>query len=203
MPDSQETDRHYKAMLDSVSVVDGIVAEPAPYLDSEQRLRANVEHLEIMLGKDWWDGYDLTLINDAVSEGNTRLQEIAQSGVERPRNFTEEQARLYSQVKSTYSRVMSPIAKAYPAEEREGWAEQVQAAQEVLAGGQNDLIDALRAPTGETAAEMAQAIIAKRQEYLALYGSVTAARRGLDAQIAAATTLADLDAINVHAAFGI
>lgn len=113
----------------------------------------------------------------------------------------EYRAELHRSAQVAYSHVMLPIAKAYPAEEREGWAEQVEAAQEVLAGGQNDLIDALRAPTGETAQEMAQRIITKRQEYLALYGAATATRRGLDAQIVAATTHAELDAIDVQGAF--
>ena len=102
-----------------------------------------------------------------------------------------------------YSEAMRPISAAYPPEEREGWAEQVAAAQEVVTGGQNDLIDALRHPTGETALEMAQRIIAKRAEYLVSYGQVTAARRGVEAQIEAANTLADLEAIDVRAAFGL
>ena len=118
-----------------------------------------------------------------------------------PRDFAEEQASLYEATKQAYSRAMRPISTEYPAEEREGWAEQVAAAQEVLAGGQNDLIDALCAPTGETATEMANIIILKRQQYLAMYGAVTAVRRYLDAQIESATTIAELDAIDVQAAF--
>lgn len=115
----------------------------------------------------------------------------------------ETRADLHRLAKSAYSRAMAPIAAQYPPEEREGWQEQVAAAQEVLAGGQNNLIDALRAPTGETAVEMAQAIITKRQQYLTAYGQVTAARRGLSAQIEAATTLAELDSINIDAVFGL
>jgi len=111
--------------------------------------------------------------------------------------------KLTEETKRAYSQATQPIGAQYPPEEREGWPEQVAAAQEVLAGGQNDLIDALRQPTGETAMGMAQAIIAKRQEYLMAYGQVTAARRRLSAQIEAATTLADLDAIDVNAAFGL
>lgn len=120
-----------------------------------------------------------------------------------PEEVEEARARLHAAAHSAYSRAMAPISTGYPAEEREGWAEQVAAAQEVLSGGQNDLIDALRAPTGETATEMANTIITKRQQYLVAYGQVTAARRGLAAQIEAATTLADLDAIDVNAAFGL
>lgn len=119
------------------------------------------------------------------------------------KSVTDYRAEVQAKADRTYSRVMSPIAQVYPPEEREGWSEQVAAAQEVLAGGQNDLIDALRSATGETATDMAQRIITKRSEYLTLYGAATAARRGLNAQIAAATTHADLDAIDVIAAFGL
>jgi hypothetical protein len=115
----------------------------------------------------------------------------------------ERKPQLHDAAKSAYSRAMQPISTQYPAEEREGWAEQVAAAQEVLSGGQNNLIDALRAPTGETAQAMAQTIIDKRAMYLVAYGQITSARRGLSAQIEAATTLAELDAIDVNAAFGL
>jgi len=120
-----------------------------------------------------------------------------------PEEIETERVRKYREVIRSYSEAMRPIGSAYPPEEREGWAEQVAAAQEVVTGGQNDLIDALRAPTGETALEMAQRIIAKRGEYLVAYGQVTAARRALDAQIAAATDLADLQSIDVRKGFGL
>jgi hypothetical protein len=115
----------------------------------------------------------------------------------------ERKPQLYDAAKAAYSRAMYPISAQYPAEEREGWAEQVAAAQEVLSGGQNNLIDALRAPTGETAQAMAQNIINKRAQYLVAYGQITSARRGLSAQITAATTLAELDAIDINATFGL
>jgi hypothetical protein len=120
-----------------------------------------------------------------------------------PEEVAQKREQLQRKARNAYSEAMRPISAAYPPEEREGWAEQVAAAQEVVTGGQNDLIDALRHPTGETALEMAQRIIAKRAEYLVSYGQVTAARRGVEAQIEAANTLADLEAIDVRAAFGL
>lgn len=120
-----------------------------------------------------------------------------------PEEIETRRQQSHDQVRAGYSRAMEPLSQAYPPEEREGWAEQVAAAQEVLAGGQNDLIDALRAPTGETAQEMAQAIVAKRQQYLAIYGQITAARRALDAQIAAATTLAEIEAVDIGGGYGL
>ena len=107
-------------------------------------------------------------------------------------------ARMHQQVRDAYSRAMSVISADYPAEEREGWAEQVEAAHDVLAGNSTALIDALRDLTGETALEMANTIIAKRTQYQALYGAMTAKRRFLDEQIGAAAGLSELEAIDVE-----
>jgi hypothetical protein len=115
----------------------------------------------------------------------------------------EERTRKGREVTRAYSEAMEPLSKAYPAEEREGWAEQVEAAKEVVAGGQNDLIDTLREPTGETAQEMAEKILLLRGQYRVIYGSITAARRGIDLQIASSTTLAELQAVDVRAGFGL
>ena len=56
----------------------------------------------------------------------------------------------------------------------------------------------LRDLTGETALEMANTIIAKRTQYQALYGAMTAKRRFLDEQIGAAAGLSELEAIDVE-----
>jgi hypothetical protein len=115
----------------------------------------------------------------------------------------ELRATLNREVNLAYSEAMEPLSKAYPLEEREGWAEQVEAAQEVVAGGQNDLIDTLRGPTGETAMEMAEKILRLRSQYRVMYGELTAARRGLDLQITSATTLNELQIVDVRAGFGL
>jgi hypothetical protein len=107
-------------------------------------------------------------------------------------------ARMYQQVRDAYSRAMSVISKGYPAEEREGWPEQIEAARDVLNGNENPLIDALRALTGETGPEMANTIIAKRKQYQVLYGGMTAKRRFLYEQIGAAAGLSELEAIDVE-----
>lgn len=116
-----------------------------------------------------------------------------------PEELERERQRLTRAAHRAYSKTVQQVSQGYPPEEREGWAEQTEAAKEVLAGGRNDLIDALRAPTGETATEMAQNIIDKRSQYLEVYGRVTARRRELDAQISAATTLGELASIDVTA----
>jgi len=112
-------------------------------------------------------------------------------------------SRKLRQAQEAYSRAMKPISDAYPIEEREGWFEQVQGAQAVKGGNANPLVDALGANTGETSTEIADKIIALRDQYLTTYGNYTSILRGLRGQINAATTLAELDSINIDASFGL
>lgn len=117
--------------------------------------------------------------------------------------FAEAQADARNAVNRAYSKAMQPISSAYPIEEREGWFEQVQAARAVKGGNQNPLVDALRSRTGETADGLSDTIIGLRDQYLAIYGAHTATKRWLIKQINEATTLAELDAIDVNASLGV
>lgn len=110
---------------------------------------------------------------------------------------------LLAATRAAYIAAMSVISADYPDEEREGWAEQTAAAQEVIAGGQNDLIDALSAPRGIAALDMANIIMAKRAQYQAVYGAMTANLHRLDALISAAVTVEDLAAIDTSAGWEI
>jgi hypothetical protein len=60
--------QHYKAMLDSVWLINAIIAgEQDADKDTIDR---NVEHLELMLGKDFWTTEDMTAVNLAITAGN-------------------------------------------------------------------------------------------------------------------------------------
>jgi len=109
----------------------------------------------------------------------------------------ERQARL-TRAKRLYRDSMSPISAIYPADERDGWQEQLGAAQEVLAGGTSALVDTLAAVKGVTAAEMAQTIIAKRDQYRALYGAATARLSAARNALTEATTLAEIRAVDIE-----
>ena len=63
-PTSEEIARHYSAMMDSVSLINSLV--PTTDADDLNTLDRNVRHLEQMLLNDWWDGYDLTPIEEAI-----------------------------------------------------------------------------------------------------------------------------------------
>ena len=64
---------YYTASLDSVTLVDALVAQDTRDDDEVDTLRRNVEHLELMLAKDWWTDEDLTPFEASVAAGRPIL----------------------------------------------------------------------------------------------------------------------------------
>ena len=72
---AEEIAQHYSAMGDSVTLINGIIAGNA-FADEDADTKQdcvdrNVEHLEIMLAKDYWTSEDMAAINAAVVAGNS------------------------------------------------------------------------------------------------------------------------------------
>jgi hypothetical protein len=61
--------QHYKAMLDSVNLINGGKPEYMSDTDWTDCLRRNVEHLELMLAKTYWTKEDLAPISAAIAAG--------------------------------------------------------------------------------------------------------------------------------------
>jgi hypothetical protein len=65
--------KHYSRMLESVLLINGIVAGEKMTNDtSENKLDCvdrNVRHLEIMLAKDFWTTEDMAAVNSAIAAG--------------------------------------------------------------------------------------------------------------------------------------
>ena len=76
MPDQEtltaaEIQKHYDAALDSVTLINELVALDS--LDDEQTasVARNVEHLQIMVAKDYWTSdHDLAPLNAAITAGS-------------------------------------------------------------------------------------------------------------------------------------
>jgi hypothetical protein len=66
---SEQIAQHYKAMGDSVDLINA--GQPDGMADEEWAdcLSRNVEHLKLMVAKDFWTTEDMTAVN-AVLEGN-------------------------------------------------------------------------------------------------------------------------------------
>ena len=59
--------QHYSAAMDSVDLLNAGQPEGMDDADWADTVSRNVEHLKIMVAKDFWTDEDLTPINDAIA----------------------------------------------------------------------------------------------------------------------------------------
>ena len=70
---AEQIAQHYTAMGHSVDLINAIIAGEAmaddEAADKQDCVNRNVEHLEIMVAKDFWTGEDMTAANAAITAG--------------------------------------------------------------------------------------------------------------------------------------
>lgn len=70
---TEEIAQNYTAMGHSVELINAIIAGTAMADDTAEDKQAcvdrNVEHLEIMVAKDYWTDEDMTAVNSAITAG--------------------------------------------------------------------------------------------------------------------------------------
>jgi hypothetical protein len=65
----EEIAQNYSAMLDSVNLLDEMRTNPPEDMTDEEVadcISRNVEHLEIMVAKDYWTNEDMKAVNAAI-----------------------------------------------------------------------------------------------------------------------------------------
>jgi len=62
-----EVQRHYNAAMDSVNLLNAGKPEEMDQAEWDDTVARNVEHLKIMVAKDYWTTQDLTPLNDAIA----------------------------------------------------------------------------------------------------------------------------------------
>ena len=71
---AEQIAKHYSAMGDSVTLINDIIAGEAmadeDAADKQACVDRNVEHLEIMVAKDFWTTEDMIAANAAIAAGN-------------------------------------------------------------------------------------------------------------------------------------
>ena len=70
---AEEIAQDYTAMGHSVELINGIIdgskmVDEDPQ-DKKDTVKRNVEHLEIMVAKDYWTNEDMTAVNKAITAG--------------------------------------------------------------------------------------------------------------------------------------
>lgn len=70
---AEQIAQHYTAMGHSVDLINAIIAGEAmaddDAADKQDCVNRNVEHLEIMVAKDFWTDEDMTASNAAITAG--------------------------------------------------------------------------------------------------------------------------------------
>ena len=72
---AEDIAQDYTAMGHSVSLINGIIAgtsmEDETDEDKQSAVERNVEHLELMVAKDYWTTEDMTAVESAITTGNS------------------------------------------------------------------------------------------------------------------------------------
>ncbi len=66
---AEEIAGHYSAAMDSVNLINDLMAQDSRTTDEQDTVSRNVEHLQIMVAKDYWTTEDLTPFNNAITAG--------------------------------------------------------------------------------------------------------------------------------------
>jgi hypothetical protein len=71
---AEQIAKHYSAMGDSVDLINAIIAGEAmadkEAAEKQNCVDRNVEHLELMVAKDYWTDENMTAVNAAITAGN-------------------------------------------------------------------------------------------------------------------------------------
>ena len=71
---AEQIAQHYTAMGHSVQLITDVIAGDAMADDDAEERQGcvdrNVEHLELMVAKDYWTDEDMTAVNAAITAGN-------------------------------------------------------------------------------------------------------------------------------------
>jgi hypothetical protein len=66
---AEDIARHYSASMDSVNLINAVLASPDDYTDDPTVLQRNIDHLKGTLVRDIWTTEDMKPFNDAIAAG--------------------------------------------------------------------------------------------------------------------------------------
>lgn len=60
---------HYSAAMDSVNLINALMAQDSRTTEEQDTVDRNVEHLQLMVAQDFWTTEDLAPLNNAITAG--------------------------------------------------------------------------------------------------------------------------------------
>ena len=73
---AEEIAQHYSAAMDSVNLINAVIADPTAYANDETVIQRNVDHLKIVIGWDFWTTEDMTPLNAAIAVDTTEFDAL-------------------------------------------------------------------------------------------------------------------------------
>jgi hypothetical protein len=70
-PTAEQIACHYTSALDSVRLINKLVDKETRTATEVDTIERNVQHLKLMVAKDFWTTEDVTPFIDAIAAGNT------------------------------------------------------------------------------------------------------------------------------------
>ncbi len=67
---TEQIAQNYSAALDSVTLITELMALDSRNAEQTATVARNVEHLKLMVAKDYWTTEDLALLNAAITAGS-------------------------------------------------------------------------------------------------------------------------------------
>jgi hypothetical protein len=67
---AEEIAEHYSAAMDSVNLINDLMAQDSRTAEEQDTVDRNVDHLQIMVAKSYWTTEDLTPLNNAITAGS-------------------------------------------------------------------------------------------------------------------------------------
>ena len=61
---------HYSAAMDSVNLINALMAQDSRTTEEQATVARNVEHLQLMVAQDYWTTEDMTPLNNAITAGS-------------------------------------------------------------------------------------------------------------------------------------
>jgi hypothetical protein len=65
--------QHYSAAMDSVNLINAVIADPDAYANDETVMQRNVDHLELVIDWTFWTDEDLSPFTDVITAGKAHV----------------------------------------------------------------------------------------------------------------------------------
>jgi hypothetical protein len=114
---ADEIAQNYSAIIASVTLINTLAGESAPYTDTLGDLQRNVDHLVAMRSKSYWTTEDFTAVDTSITTAGRRIKVVNTEGVARPDDRMTEAAqecsrRIYAIADATAQMNMASAASA-------------------------------------------------------------------------------------------